>query len=204
MTLDHKSTQQAVTRMRGRDLFRLVAAMVAALAIAALVAGCEGRARASDDVRGAGLPAAKLQPAAAAAAYEAALRESFDVDSALVLVVDPAPLPRDGSLQRQERMDDAVVAALIAGGAVRDRCEPHRPDSRRAPQCPTSGPGYVVRFSDIYQMKGDSARLFVAAERFQTRSGIGPAGRFAFETGFKLVRRGGQWTVVAEGRRQQR
>lgn len=202
MTLDHKSTQQAVSRMRGRDLFRLVAAMVAALAIAALVAGCERGARASDDVRGAGLPVAKLQPQAAAAAYEAALRESFDVDSALVLVVDPAPLPRDGSLQRQQKMDDAVVRALIAGGIVRSTCEPHRPDPKRAPQCPTSGPGYVVRFSDIYQMRGDSARLFVAAERFQTRSGIGPAGRFAFESGFQLVRRGGQWTVVAEGRRQ--
>lgn len=202
MTLDHRSTQQPVTRMRGRDLIRPVAAMVAAFAIAAFGAGCERRAGASDDVRGAGLPVATLPPAAAAAAYDAALRESFDVDSALVLVVDPARLPRDGSLQRQQRMDDAVVSALIAGRTVRDSCEPHRPEPRRAPQCPTSGPGYVVRFSDIYQMTGDSARLFVAAERFQTRSGIGPAGRFAFESGFQLVRRGGRWTVVAEGRRQ--
>lgn len=190
--------------MRTRELFRRVAAMWAAVASAALVAGCEGGARASDDVRGGGLPVATLEPAIAAAAYEAALREAFDVDSALVLVVDPAPLPRDGSLHREGKLHDDVVRALLAGGTVRDICEPHRPDPKRGPQCATAAPGYVVRFSDVYRMTGDSARLFVAAERFQTRSGIGPAGRFAFETGFQLVRRGGQWTVVAAGRRQQK
>lgn len=202
MTLDHSSTRHGIARRRTRHQFRVVAGMAAPLVIAAVLAACERGAGASDDVRGAGLPVATLEPAAAAAAYEAALRESFDVDSALVLVVEPAPLPRDGSLQRKRTMDDAVVRALISGGIVRATCEPHRPDPKRAPQCPTTVPGYVVRFSDIYQMRGDSARLFVAAERFQTRGGIGPAGRFAFETGFQLVRRDGHWTVVAEGRRQ--
>jgi hypothetical protein len=50
-------------------------------------------------------------------------------------------------------------------------------------------------------MPGDTVRLFVAAERFRTAQGAGPAQRFAFESGFQLVRRGARWNVVRQARR---
>jgi hypothetical protein len=144
-----------------------------------------------------------LQPAVRAAAYDAALRESFDVDSALVLLVDPALLPRDGSYVRDDPLPGPVIRVLRESGTVRGVCEPARPDPRGAPRCPAPLPGYAVRFSEVYQMPGDTVRLFVAAERFRTTQGAGPAQRFAFESGFQLVRRGARWVVVRQARRTQ-
>jgi hypothetical protein len=46
--------------------------------------------------------------------------------------------------------------------------------------------------------------MFLAADRFQTASGIGPAQKFSFESGFELLRKNGKWVVVREGRRIQR
>lgn len=201
---DMHEKPQARLAMRVRDLFRLAVATLMALLIASMVAGCDASARAVDDVRGSGLPAARLDPSVSAAAYGAALREAFDVDSALMILVDPAYLPRDGSFKRDETMSEALVQALVADGVVRGSCAPVRPNRKRGPQCPASAPGYVVRFSEIYRMPGDSARLFLAADRFQTTSGIGPSGPFSFETGFQLLREGQRWTVVREGRRLKR
>jgi hypothetical protein len=173
------------------------AALLVAL-FAALACRDEDR---STDVRGAGLPPARLQPAARAAAYDAALRQAFDVDSSLVLLVDPALLPRDGSYAREDPLPGPVIRVLRQSGTVQGVCEPARPEPRLAPRCPAAKPGYAVRFSEVYRMPGDTVRLFVAAERFRTALGAGPAGPFAFESGFQLVRRGAGWSVVRQARR---
>jgi hypothetical protein len=46
--------------------------------------------------------------------------------------------------------------------------------------------------------------MFLAADRFQTASGIGPAQKFSFESGYELQRKNGKWRVVREGRRIQK
>lgn len=157
------------------------------------------------DVRGGGLPSARLGAAAVAGAYDAALRSAFDPDSALVLLVEPHLLPRDGSYAtRSPTLGDDVVRSLRGQGMVNGTCTPQRPSAKHAPRCEARLPGYVVRFSEPYQMGRDTLRLFVYAERFRTTAGVGPNGRFDFETGFQLVRDGAGWRVAREARRPTR
>jgi hypothetical protein len=167
-------------------------------------AACTGGGDSGPDIRGGGAPSAKLDPAQRAGAYDAALREAFDVDSALVLLVDRAVLPRNGTFESRDTLDAAVVRELRNAGAIHGECAPVRKDAKHGPTCVSDGPGYVVRFTDLYQMRGDTVRMFLAADRFQTASGIGPAQKFSFESGFELLRKGGKWTVVREGRRVQK
>ena len=184
---------------RRRITTRALALSSVALLLANVIA-CGDRGADGPDVRGSGLRAAPLDNRARAAVYDAALRQAFDVDSALVLLVDPAILPRNGTFARDAKLDDDVVAGLQRSGVTRGTCETTE-DTRRAPQCTAAGPGYVVRFSDVFQAKGDTVRVFVAAQRFRTTSGLGPASRFAFESGFEIVRQGSGWRVAREGRR---
>lgn len=169
-------------------------------ALLVLAAACSGAESDGPDIRGSGHRVAALDANQRAAAYDAALRQAFDVDSALVLLVDPAILPRNGSFARDAKLGDDVVQALQRAGMTRGSCEP-ADDPKHAPRCAAAAPGYVVRFSDIYQMQGDTVRLFLAARRFQTTAGVGPSGRFAFESGFEVVRKGDGWRVAREGRR---
>ncbi|NUQ21518.1 MAG: hypothetical protein HOQ09_11210 [Gemmatimonadaceae bacterium] len=173
----------------------------AALVSLLTVAACKGADSDGPDIRGSGLRPASVDAAQRAAAYDAALRQAFDVDSTLVLLVDPAILPRNGSFARDAKLGDDVTRALVGRGMVRGSCEPTNVDGQHVPRCASPAPGYVVRFSDLYQMQGDTVRLFLAADRFQTASGVGPATRFAFESGFEVVKRGDAWRVAREGRR---
>ena len=164
------------------------------------VIACGDRGGDGPDVRGNGLRPAALDDQARALVYDAALRQAFDVDSALVLLVDPAILPRNGTFARDAKLNGEVVTDMQRAGMTRGTCET-TDDTRHAPQCAAAGPGYVVRFSDIFQAKGDTVRVFVAAQRFRTTTGLGPAGRFAFESGFEVVKRDDGWHVAREGRR---
>jgi hypothetical protein len=187
--------KSARRRINGRTLAFTSVALLLANVIACAGGGGDG-----PDVRGGGLRTAAIDAHGRAAVYAAALRQAFDVDSALVLLVDPAILPRNGSFDRDVKLDDQVVSAMQHAGIIRGTCQTID-DERRAPQCAASGPGYVVRFSDVYQGKGDTVRVFVAAQRFRTTSGIGPATRFSFESAFEIVRQGDGWRVAREGRR---
>lgn len=167
-------------------------------------AACTAGGDAGPDIRGGGAPSARLDAAQRAGAYDAALREAFDVDSALVLLVDRSILPRNGTFESRDTLDAATVRELRKAGAIHGECVPVRKDAKHGPTCVSDAPGYVVRFTDLYQMRGDTVRMFLAADRFQTASGIGPAQKFSFESGFELLRKGGRWTVVREGRRIQK
>ena len=174
-----------------------------ALLALALLAACDSPS--GPDVRGGGLPSARLGAAERAGAYDVALRSAFDADSALVLLLEPHVLPRDGSYStRAPALPDDVVRSLRQAGMVTGTCAPQRPDRKHAPRCEARLPGYLVRFSEPYQMGRDTLRLFVYAERFQTTAGVGPNGRFDFETGFQLVRAGTAWRVAREARRATR
>jgi hypothetical protein len=178
---------------------RALALSSAALLFANVIA-CGDRAGDGPDVRGNGLRPAAVDDRARASIYDAALRQAFDVDSSLVLLVDPAILPRNGTFTRDAKLNDDVVSALQRAGMTRGTCE--SADDGHAAKCAAAAPGYVVRFSDIFQAKGDTVRVFVAAQRFRTTTGIGPAQRFAFESAFEIVRQGEKgWRVAREGRR---
>jgi hypothetical protein len=193
MTLNTPSPHRRITT-------RALALCSVALLFANVIA-CGERGSDGPDIRGNGLRAAAVDDQARALVYDAALRQAFDVDSALVLLIDPAILPRNGTFARDTKLPPGVVSALQRAGTTRGTCEAVD-DGRRAPQCAAAGPGYVVRFSDIYQARGDTVRVFLAAQRFRTTTGIGPAQRFVFESGFEIVRRGANaWRVAREGRR---
>ena len=147
---------------------------------------------------------AKLDATQQAGAYDAALRAAFDVDSALVLLIDRSILPRSGGFEARDTLDAAVVRALRDAGAIRGECAPIRKDDKHGPTCVSTAPGYVVRVTDLYQLRGDTVRMFLNANRFQTAAGIGPAQKFSFESGYELLRRNGTWRIVREGRRIQK
>lgn len=179
--------------------------IVQSCALVALIAVAACGSPSGPDIRGGGLPSAQLGAADRAGAYDAALRSAFDPDSSLVLLVEPHVLPRDGSYGvKSATLEESVVRALQDAGMVDGSCEPKRPDAKHAPRCESTLPGYVVRFSEPYQMARDTLRLFVYAERFRTAAGVGPNGRFDFETGFQIVRSGGRWRVAREARRATR
>ena len=184
---------------RRRITGRALAVSSIALLLVNVIA-CGDRGGDGPDIRGAGLRTAALDDHGRAQVYAAALRQAFDVDSALVLLVDPAILPRNGSFDRDAKLGDDVVPTMQRAGIIRGTCET-TDDQRRAPSCAASAPGYVVRFSDVYQAKGDTVRVFLAAQRFRTTAGVGPSQRFAFESAFEVVRQGDGWRVAREGRR---
>ena len=184
---------------RRRITGRALAVSSIALLLVNVIA-CGERGGDGPDIRGGGLRPAPLDDRGRAGVYSAALRQAFDVDSALVLLVDPAILPRNGSFDRDATLSDDVVTTMQRSGITRGTCEAAG-EERRAPSCAAAAPGYVVRFSDVYQGMGDTVRVFLAAERFRTTSGVGPSQRFAFESAFEVVKQGGGWRVAREGRR---
>jgi hypothetical protein len=142
-----------------------------------------------------------MSPPQRAAVYDRALREAFNVnDDALVLLIDPARLPRTGGMARGDRIPAPVLGALEARRTVRGRCEP-AVDTTRAARCDSTRPGYVVRLSDIFDRTGDSVRVFIAVERYQPVGTEGTFGRFAFEDGYDLVPAVAGWRVVRRARR---
>jgi hypothetical protein len=152
--------------------------------------------------RSAGRPRAQLRPADAAGAYAAALHEAFEINSALVLLLDPAVLPRSGGYATAVDLAKPAQQALRATDVIRGVCRPARAKVGYAPRCDVPAQGYAVRLSDIFQLPGDTVRLYLTAERFTSlrdTSGYHPA--FAFEERYQLVRRGGQWVVVKKERK---
>jgi hypothetical protein len=171
--------------------------VLASLGIAALAACTD--ARAEPHVRGRGLDEAQLAPAEQARVYRAALGQAFDLGPALTLMLEPRQLPRTRGYQGGEAVDDALRRAILAEGTVQGVCTPVRRDARHAPRCAAGRPGYVVRFSDVFRMPGDSVQVHVTGERFDTPTS-GPHGAFRFEGVYQIVRRDGRWRVVREGR----
>ena len=171
-------------------------------ALAALLAAASGCAEKEVDdgfVRGPGLKLTQLPVPAKVAIYDAALKTAFDVGPGLTLLLDPRFLPRTTWLGPGTPVPKNLVAALQERGVVQGLCQPPAEAAREAPQCEVANPGYIVRFSDIFRIRGDSVQVHVAVERFNTSTSAKSA-IMRFEKAFQVVGKGTTWRVVRQGR----
>ena len=171
---------------------------VVAIALASGLAGCSGDV--SRDVRGRGLATASLSPMDQAHVYEAAARAAFDAnDPALSLLLDRRLLPRTVGLAPAGSLSSDVAAEMRRRGAVKGTCEPKLDGDRGTARCTAELPGYVIRFSPVLTLRGDSTQVYLYAQKYDTpSSGFSQALRF--ERAYQVVRRADGWRAVLEGR----
>ena len=149
--------------------------------------------------RGRGLQVAQLSAEDRARIYAAALGGSFDLDPGLSLLADTVQLTRMGGEGAGGVLGADVRAALRSTGVTKGECIPQRRAPTRTPICRADIPGYVVRFSDVFAMPGDSVQTHLLAERYDTPS-TGEHNRFKIEQAYQLVKRDGGWRVVRKAR----
>jgi hypothetical protein len=174
--------------------------MISMLAAAALL-GCvrddtDDPRRRGRDIERMALPANEQ-----AAAYAQVLRESFDLPGT-TLLLDPRLLPAGGGYAvDQARLPDDVGQALLASRTIAGQCIPETGTAARAPSCPGRLAGYAVRFSDLFQLGGDTVRVYVVAERFRpTINGGGHQPSFRMEERYDLTFEGSRWRVARKAR----
>lgn len=149
--------------------------------------------------RGRGLQVAQLSAAERAKIYAAALGGAFDLGPGLSLLVDTSMLTRMAGERPGDALGADVRGALRGTGVTKGECLPQRRAATRTPVCRAELPGYVVRFSDVFAMTGDSVQTHLFAERYDTPS-TGEHNRFTLEQAYQLVRRDGRWRVVRKAR----
>jgi hypothetical protein len=149
--------------------------------------------------RGRGLQVAQLSATDRAKIYAAALGGAFDLGPGLSLLVDTTMLSRMSGERPGAPLGADVRGALRHTGVTRGECIPQRRAANRTPVCRAAIPGYVVRFSDVFAMNGDSVQTHLFAERYDTPS-TGMHNRFTLEQAYQLVRRDTGWRVVRKAR----
>jgi hypothetical protein len=171
------------------------------IASAALVAVCASCTKETGpvQVRGAGLPIATLDVAQQTAVNAAAVRAAFDPDPALSLLADPVYLPRTAGREGGGSVAPALIARMKQQGIVRGTCQTPREGPKAVPVCPAALPGYVVRFSEIFQLGKDSVEVYLGATRYR-RAPKEPAEVLTFERAYQLVHARGDWLVMREAR----
>jgi hypothetical protein len=167
------------------------------LALAVVVVACSEDT--SKHARGRGLQVAQLSATDRARVYAAALGGAFDLGPGLSLLVDTSMLSRFSGERPGEPLGADVRGALHRSGVTKGECVPQRRAATRTPVCRADIPGYVVRFSDVFAMAGDSVQMHMFAERYDTPS-TGEHNRFTLEQAYQLVRREGKWRVVRKAR----
>jgi hypothetical protein len=149
--------------------------------------------------RGRGLAVAALSPAAQAQIYRAAVHAAFDVDESLSILLDARVLPRVVGLAPNGRVPTAVAAALTSAGVIRGSCEPPLRGAPGVPRCVAERPGYVVRFSPVFALRGDSVQVYAYFQNYDV-NGVEPSPTLRFERAYQVVKRGDDWKAVLEGR----
>ncbi|MGH7620418.1 MAG: hypothetical protein ACREPM_24640 [Gemmatimonadaceae bacterium] len=153
----------------------------------------------SNVVRGKGLTVAQLSPADQAHVYEAAVRGAFDLDPSLSLLLDSRELPRGLGLSPEGAVPSAVGTELRQRGITRGSCEPSLA-TKGAPKCKAELPGYVLRFSPVFTLRGaDSVQVYVYVQKYDVPGGE-VSQTLRFERAYQVVRRGDEWRAVREGR----
>lgn len=153
-----------------------------------------------DFVRGHDLAPANLPLADRGRIYQEAIGASFQVgDPSLYLLLDPRFLPRTGGYGDGDPMSQAMQNTLLKSHIVQGTCIPKGGGSGKLAHCTARLAGYVVRFSDVFQLPADTVSLYLYVQRYSTptSTGIGP---LRFERVYKVVRHGTAWDAVAEGR----
>jgi hypothetical protein len=174
----------------------LLRVVVTAAVAAGAVGACSGGG--SNVLRGAGLSEAKISPADQAHIYEAAARGAFDVDNT-TLLLDRRLLPRTLGLAEAGRMPDAVSDELRNRKTVSGICEPALTGVVGAPQCESPYPGYILRYSPVLALKGDSVQVYLYVQKYDTRIS-GHNEPLRFERAYQVVKRGDDWRAILEGR----
>ena len=151
-------------------------------------------------VRGHKLRVASMTTDARIGVYRAAVGAAFDLhDPALTLLLDRRTLPRVGGMAEEGRLSGPVANGLRERGVVQGVCEPPITTSRKTPVCTARGPGYIVRFSDVFARGGDSVEVYLAVQKFDTPSS-GASESLRFERAYQLVRRGELFEPTQEAR----
>ncbi len=173
-----------------------------AACVVMLVAACSGEgARNSATDRGAGLEVEKLSADQQAAAYATALGGAFDLGPSLVLLLDPAMLPRRRGAQPSDTIPSAVTRALESRGVIQGSCAAVAASQRAAPVCKAQSAGYKVQFSPVFRLARDTMQVYVVAERYRATSDTtGYQPPLEFEQRYALVRSGRQWRAVRKER----
>ena len=171
----------------------------AALLFAVGISSCTAEETGDDFFRGSGLRVASLPVAARVAIYDAAVREAFDVGPDLTLLLHPLFLPREQGLEGGNAVPKDLADALRSRGIVRGVCRALSGAARGAPVCDAAAPGYIVRFSEVYRMTGDSVQVHLAAERYNTPTSAALE-LMRFEKAYQLVGKGTTWRVARAGR----
>jgi len=149
-------------------------------------------------VRGKGLTVAALPAEARARVYEAAVHGAFDPDPSLSLLLDSRQLPREVGLAVQGTLPDSVAAELQRRGVTRGACEPPL-GVIGVPHCTAAMPGYVIRFSPVFEIRPDSVQVYIYVQKYDTPNSE-PSQTLRFERAYQVVRRGDAWNAVLEGR----
>jgi len=164
----------------------------------ALAGGCGGDD--SSILRGHGLSIAALSPEAQGGVYDAAARAAFDLnDPAQSLLLDRRGLPRTVGLAPADTWPDQVAAEMRRRGSIKGLCEPPITTSRKTVRCTAVLPGYVVRFSPVFAMAGDTVEVYLFAQNYDNASS-GYTAPLRFERAYQVVRSGDSWRAVREGR----
>jgi hypothetical protein len=149
--------------------------------------------------RGRRLDVASLPATDRAKIYAAALGGAFDLGPGLSILIDTSMLTRTSGLGAGAALGSDVRVALRATDVIQGECAPERREANRTPVCKADIPGYVVRFSDVFAMGGDSVQTHVFAERYDTPA-TGVHNRFVIEQAYQLVKNGSGWKVVRKAR----
>jgi len=141
-----------------------------------------------------------LSAAGQAEIYEAAAGAAFNVgDPALSLLLDRRELPRTTGLESAGQIPEGVVAEARTRGVFKGTCEPSLTGTKGTARCKAELPGYVLRFSPIFAEHGDTAEVYMYAQRYDTpASGISETLRF--ERAYQVVRTANGWQAAREGR----
>ena len=152
-------------------------------------------------VRGHGLKAAELPLRDRVAIYQEAVGGAFTVgDSDLYLLLNPRLLPRTAGYVGGEPMTPALRNDLLKTRIVQGTCEPvETTGPYKAARCNARLAGYVVRFSDILRLRGDTMQVYLFVQRYSL-PGAPDASRLRFERVYKVVKHPTGWDAVAEGR----
>ena len=141
-----------------------------------------------------------LPAAARANIYEAAARAAFDVnDPALSLLLDPRELPRTTGLDASGQISEGVVAEARRRGIFKGTCEPSLTSTKGTARCKAELPGYVLRFSPVFAEHGDTAEVYMYAQRYDTPSS-GISETLRFERAYQIVPTSDGWRAAREGR----
>ena len=170
--------------------------------VVVIAAACSREREGSPTDRGAGLTVVELPPAERAGAYAAALRGAFDLGPGLVLLVNPALLPRGRDEEvAADTMAPEVVEALDASRVVQGRCTPSAAAETMAPICPGANAGYVVRFSELFGVGGDTVQLYVTFESYRPSQDTSAyQAPIRLEQRYELAKRGRAWVVARKER----